>query len=55
MNNEELVKANDSLIIIEKQKDGNYKGFIQKFGKVIQVRAISPEAVLQLLLTSDGT
>jgi len=45
---------NPDAISIIKQKDGNYKAYGQKFGKVIEVRGISPETVLALLLISDG-
>ena len=51
---EEFVKKNSNAIVIEKQEDGNWKGWITKFGKVIEVRAIGPETVLQLLLTHNG-
>lgn len=44
----------DGQIFIEKQPDGNWIGKIFKFGKLIEVRDIGPETVLQRLLTSDG-
>ena len=46
---------NDNVISIIKQPDGNYIGYMHKFDKVISVRDIGPEAVLQRLLTHDGT
>ncbi len=45
---------NKNVISIIKQEDGNYKGWINKFGKLIEVRGISPDEVLRLLLTHNG-
>ncbi len=45
---------NKNVISIIKQKDGNYIGYTEKFGKVIEIRDYSPEAVLQRLLTHGG-
>lgn len=45
---------NPDAISIVKQSDGNYKGWMNKNGKIIEVREIGPETVLQRLLTHDG-
>ena len=45
---------NENVISLIKQPDGNYKGYMNKFGKVIEVRGVSPDEVLQLLLVNDG-
>lgn len=42
---------NPDAISIIKREDGNYRGFMQKNGKLIQVRAGDPNTVLNLLLT----
>lgn len=47
-------EKNADVIAIIKQADGNYIGYAQKFGKVVQVRDIGPETVLQRLLTHPG-
>jgi hypothetical protein len=47
------IKNNKAISIIQ-QEDGNWKGYMQKFGKLIEVRDISPEVVLQRLLVHDG-
>ena len=44
---------NANIISIVKRKDGNYRGFMQKNGKLLQVRQGDPNTVLQLLLTTD--
>jgi len=41
---------NPNVISIIKQEDGNYKGYMQKNGKLIEVREIGPETALQSLL-----
>jgi len=45
---------NPKAISIIQQEDGNWMGTINKFGKVVNVRDIGPETVLQKLLTHDG-
>lgn len=45
---------NPNVISLVKQADGNWKGFMQKNGKYLTVRAINPEYCLQELLTNDG-
>jgi hypothetical protein len=47
-------ETNDKVISIIQQEDGNWKGYTQKFGKLIEVRDVGPDAVLQRLLTHDG-
>jgi hypothetical protein len=47
-------ETNNKVISIIQQEDGNWKGYTQKFGKLIEVRDVGPEAVLQRLLTHDG-
>ena len=49
----DLLKKNAKLILLEQQEDGNWRGAMVKNGKVIEVRAIGPETVLQLLLTHE--
>ena len=44
---------NSDVITIIRQEDGNYRGFAQKNGKLIQVRQIDPNTVLQLLITAS--
>lgn len=46
--------TNEKAISIIQQEDGNWKGWMQRFGKVVEVRDISPEVVLQRLLTHGG-
>lgn len=43
-------KNHDAITII-KQQDGNWRGFMWKDGKFIQVRQSDPGIVMQLLLT----
>lgn len=47
-------EKNPNVISLIKQEDGNWKGYTQKFGKMVEVRDIGPETVLQLLLTHSG-
>ncbi len=47
-------KIEENVIIIRKDEDGNWSGKMMRFGKLITVRDISPEAVLVKLLTHDG-
>jgi hypothetical protein len=42
---------NPNAIAIIREEDGNYKGYAQKNGEVIEVREVGPETVLQKLLT----
>lgn len=43
----------DNIALI-KQEDGNWKGYMTKFGKLVEIRAVGPETVLQMLLVHDG-
>lgn len=47
-------RKNPKAIAIVQQEDGNWKGYAQKFGKVIEVREIGPDTVLQMILTHNG-
>ncbi len=42
---------NPKAISIIEQEDGNWKGWMQKFGAVIEVREVSPTDCLLALLT----
>ena len=55
-NLEEVLKkeVNKDSIVITKQEDGNWKGFMIKFGKVVDARQADPIIVLQMLLTHPG-
>jgi hypothetical protein len=44
---------NDTIITIMRDLDGNYRGFTQKYGKLIQVRTAEPNAALTLLMTHE--
>lgn len=46
--------TNDKVISIILQEDGNYKGYTQKFGKLVEVRAGDPQTVLVMLITHNG-
>lgn len=41
-------------IEIEEQEDGNWFGTYTKDGVVLKARQVSPQTVLQLLLTHNG-
>ena len=43
--------SKEDTIVIEKQEDGNWKGWMNRYGKVVEVREVSPTVVLQALLT----
>lgn len=45
---------NPDVISIIKQKDGNWIGTAQKYGKIISVREVKPEDCLLKLITHDG-
>ena len=47
-------KIEGNVIIIKKDEDGNWSGKMMRFGKLINVRDVSPETVLVKLLTHDG-
>ena len=42
---------NPNAISIILQEDGNYKAYAQKYGTMVEVRDVSPESVLALILT----
>ena len=44
-------QRNEDAIVIIKQPDGNFRGFMQKNGAFIQVRQGDPNTVLNLLIT----
>lgn len=46
--------TNPKAISIIEQPDGNWMGWTQRFGKLIEVREISPNDCLVKLLTHDG-
>jgi len=41
-------------IVLQKQADGNWKGWMKKGDKVLEAREINPEYCLQWLLTNEG-
>lgn len=45
---------NENVIALVRQDDGNWKGFAQKFGKLVEVREAKPEDALVKLLTHGG-
>jgi hypothetical protein len=45
--------ANSNVISLVKQEDGNWRGFMQKNGQLIQVRQSDPNTVLNMLLTHE--
>lgn len=52
--NEYNPNKNPDAISIIKQEDGNWKGWMNRFGTVVEVREIGPETVLKMLLTHNG-
>ena len=46
-------KTNHDAISLVKQPDGNWKGYMTKHGKFIEVRQSDPNTVLQLLITHE--
>lgn len=44
---------NEGIISLLKRPDGNWRGFMYKNGKLVQSRAIDPQAALQALITAD--
>lgn len=49
-----IVVMGDGEILLKKQEDGNWKGWMQKNGTLIEERQINPEYTLQALLTNDS-
>lgn len=41
-------------ITIEQQKDGNWKGSLEKDGQIVEARTNDPQTVLLELITHDG-
>ncbi|MDE2233299.1 MAG: hypothetical protein KGJ90_04180 [Patescibacteria group bacterium] len=50
----EFVKKNKKMIVLSEEPDGNWKGYIWKYEKLIEVRDYGPETILQALLVHDG-
>lgn len=46
--------TNTDVILLMRQPDGNWIGKTQRFGKLVEVRDVGPETVLQLLITHSG-
>jgi len=46
-------EKNHKAISIIEQEDGNWKGWMWKHGKVVEVRQVDPLTVLSLLLTHE--
>ena len=44
---------NKDAILLEKQPDGNWRGFMWKIDHLVQARQSDPGVVLQLLITHD--
>ncbi len=44
------IKNNDAIVLI-KQEDGNWRGFMNKNGKLVQERQGDPNTVLAMLIT----
>jgi hypothetical protein len=56
MTHQEILKAvevDSTIIVLQLQEDGNYKGWANKGGKVVEERQINPEYTLQALLTAS--
>jgi hypothetical protein len=47
-------ETNPNVISIVRQEDGNYKGYTQKFGKLVEVREVKPEDCVVKLITHGG-
>lgn len=45
---------NPKAISIIQQEDGNWKGYMFKFGKIIETREVKPEDALTMLITHNG-
>jgi hypothetical protein len=54
LNDEDLSPVNNpNAIVLLKRKDGNWRGFTQKHGKIIESREGKPEDALLMLLTHE--
>jgi len=51
--NEHDPAKNPSAISLIRQKDGNWRGWGQRNGKMVAIRDINPETVLGLILTHE--
>lgn len=47
-------QKNKDAIVVIKQPDGNYIGYMQKFDKLITIRQGDPLTVVQMLINHDG-
>lgn len=47
-------EKNPNVISIIRQEDGNYKGYTQRYGKLVEVREVKPEDCLVKLMTYGG-
>lgn len=46
-------EKNEDAISLIRQKDGNWKGYAMRHGKLVEVREIKPEDCLVKLLTHE--
>lgn len=44
---------NKDAVLLVKQEDGNWRGFMKKSGTLVQARQSDPQIVLQMLLTHE--
>lgn len=42
---------NPNAVLLEKQPDGNWRGFMMKNGKLVQERQVDPGTVMAMLIT----
>jgi len=47
-------ETNPKAIFIVQDEDGNWRGKMQRFGTVVEVRDVGPVTVLQTLLSHPG-
>ncbi len=55
MTQEEIVAAvtkDDTVLVLQKQKDGNWKGWAKRGGNIVEERQVDPLYTLQALLTN---
>ncbi len=45
--------TNPNVMTLVRQKDGNWKGYMQKFGTLVEVRDIDPQTVVVRLITHE--
>lgn len=41
----------EKIIVLQEQEDGNWKGWMNRYGKIIEERHIEPHTVIDYLLT----